>query len=228
LEQMEDMRKEFISNISHDIQSPLSNIKGYTKLLEKETISPEERSQYVSIIQDETTRLSILTKQLLLLASLDRDDSIVKKSPFNVGQQLRDLVRNYQWLVSDKGMMLSYSLPDTEITGDSSLLHTVWDNLLSNAIKYNKPGGSIDLSMKERGDRLFVTFKDTGMGLSPTELERIFDRFYRADSARTRTTEGTGLGLSIAAKIVKLHDGHIHLTSKMDEGTSFVVELSVR
>ncbi|MFE7065134.1 sensor histidine kinase [Sutcliffiella sp. NPDC057660] len=228
LEQMEDMRKEFISNISHDIQSPLSNIKGYTKLLEKETISPEERSQYVSIIQDETTRLSILTKQLLLLASLDRDDSIVKKGPFNVGQQLRDLVRNYQWLISDKGMMLSYSLPDIEITADSSLLHSVWDNLLSNAIKYNKPGGQIDLSMEERGDKLFTTFKDTGMGLSPTDLERVFDRFYRADSARTRTTEGTGLGLSIAAKIVQLHDGQIHVTSKVDEGTSFVVELPVR
>lgn len=228
LEQMEDMRKEFISNISHDIQSPLSNIKGYTNLLEKKTISPEERSQYVSIIQDETTRLSILTKQLLLLASLERDDSIVKKGPFNVGQQLRDLVRNYQWLISDKGMMLSYSLPDTEIIGDSSLLHTVWENLLSNAIKYSKSGGQIDLSMEESGDSLFITFKDTGMGLSPTELEKIFDRFYRADSARTRTTEGTGLGLSIAAKIVQLHDGQIHVTSKVEEGTSFVVELPVR
>ncbi|MBM7620020.1 signal transduction histidine kinase [Bacillus tianshenii] len=227
LGQMDDMRKEFISNISHDIQSPLSNIKGYTTLLEKETISPEERSEYISIIQDETNRLSILTKQLLLLASLDRDDSIVKKTPFNVGQQLRDLVRNYQWLVSDKGMMLSYSLPDTEIIGDPSLLHTVWDNLLSNAIKYNKDGGLIDLIIEDKEDRLLITFKDTGMGLSPAEVERIFDRFYRADAARTRTIEGTGLGLSIVAKIVKLHGGRIHVTSKVDEGTSFVVELPV-
>lgn len=227
LEQMDDMRKEFISNISHDIQSPLSNIKGYTNLLENESISLEERGHYVSIINDEIRRLSTLTKQLLLLASLDRHDDILKKKPFNVGQQIKELVRNYQWLVSEKGIMLSYSLPDTEIIGDTSLLHTVWDNLLTNAIKYNKPDGSIEISIEERGESILVTFKDTGIGLNNTEIERIFDRFYRADTARTRTTEGTGLGLSIVWTIIKLHDGHINVNNKEKEGTTFIVELPV-
>ncbi|MEH7500743.1 HAMP domain-containing sensor histidine kinase [Neobacillus drentensis] len=225
LEQMDDMRKEFISNISHDIQSPLSNIKGYTNLLEKEEISKETRNQYVSIINSEINRLSTLTKQLLLLASLDRNEDIMEKKVFNVGHQLKELIRNYQWTVSEKGIMLSHSLPDIEMIGDPSLLNTVWDNLLSNANKYNKSNGTIEISIEERGQSLFVTFEDTGIGMNHTELERIFDRFYRADMARTRTIEGTGLGLSIVATIVKLHGGQITVNSIEKVGSTFIVEL---
>lgn len=227
LEQMDEMRKEFISNISHDIQSPLSNIKGYTNLLENESISSEEKDHYISIINGEIRRLSTLTKQLLLLASLDRNDDILKKKRFNVGQQIKELIRNYQWLVSEKDIMLSYSLPDIEIIGDPSLLNAVWDNLLSNAIKYNKPYGNIEISIEGREESILVNFKDTGIGLNKIEIERIFDRFYRADIARTRTIEGTGLGLSIVLTIVKLHFGRIIVNSKEKEGTTFTVELPV-
>ncbi|MGX9134898.1 ATP-binding protein [Rummeliibacillus sp. JY-2-4R] len=228
LEQMDDVRKEFISNISHDIQSPLSNIKGYTNLLENESISQEERSQYISIINGEIRRLSTLTKQLLLLASLDRNEDILKKKSFNVSEQIKELVHHYQWLVSEKGIMLSYSLPSIEITGDQSLLNTVWDNLLSNAIKYNKPSGSIDISIEDKGEFVSVTFKDTGIGMKDTESNRIFERFYRVDLARTRTIEGSGLGLSIVATIVKLHGGHVIVNSKESVGSTFIVELPVR
>ncbi|MBX9974795.1 HAMP domain-containing sensor histidine kinase [Cytobacillus firmus] len=228
LEQMDEMRKEFISNISHDIQSPLSNIKGYTNLMGKESIKQEERVHYVSIINGEIRRLSTLTKQLLLLASLDRNDDILKKKAFNVGQQIHELVKNYQWRINEKGIMLSHSLPDTEIIGDPSLLNTVWDNLLANAIKYNKPDGSIDISIEEKGESIFVTIEDTGIGLTNSEIDRIFDRFYRADTARTRTIEGTGLGLSIVWTIVNLHGGHVHVNSKGKEGTAFTIELPIK
>ena len=227
LEQMDDMRKEFTSNISHDIQSPLSNIKGYTNLLESESISSEKREHYVSIINGEIERLSTLTKQLLLLASLDRNEDIMKRKPYNVGKQIKELVRNYQWQIGEKGIMLGYSLPDVEITGDPSLLNTVWDNLLTNAIKYNKSNGSIEILIEEKEKSVLVTFEDTGIGLNDKEIERIFDRFYRVDTARTRSVEGTGLGLSIVATIVKLHGGLIHVNSIENEGTTFVVELPV-
>ncbi|PAE36559.1 sensor histidine kinase [Bacillus sp. 7884-1] len=225
LEQMDDLRKEFISNISHDIQSPLSNIKGYTNLLDNKAISKEKRTQYVSIINSEIKRLSTLTKQLLLLASLDRNEDIMEKKLFNVGQQLKELIRNSQWTVSEKGIMLSYSLPDIEMIGDPSLLNTVWDNLFSNAIKYNKLNGTIEISIEEREQSIFVIFEDTGIGMNTTELERIFDRFFRADMARTRTIEGTGLGLSIVATIVNLHGGHITVNSIEKVGSTFIVEL---
>jgi len=227
LDQMDDMRKEFISNISHDIQSPLSNIKGYTNLLENKSVTPEEKEHYITVINGEIKRLSTLTKQLLLLASLDRNEDIIKKKTFNVGKQLKELVRNYQWLVSEKGIMLGYSLPDTEIYGDPSLLNTVWDNLLTNAIKYNKPDGSVEISIKERKNSIFVTFEDTGIGLNKADQEKIFERFYRVDTARSQAVEGTGLGLSIVAAIVKMHGGQIDISSKEKEGTTIVVELPV-
>lgn len=149
----------------------------------------------------------------------------MKKRLSNVGQQIKELVRNYQWIVSEKGIMLNYSLPDTEIFGDPALLNTVWDNLLTNAIKYNKPNGSIEISPEVKEESILVTFKDTGIGLNNIEIERIFDHFYRSDTARTGTIEGTGLGLSIVWAVVKLHDGHIYVNSKEMEGTAFIVEL---
>lgn len=227
LEQMDDMRKEFISNISHDIQSPLSNIKGYTNILVNEAISNEERNQYVSIINGEIKRLSNLTKQLLLLASLDRNENILKQRAFNLGQQIKDLVRNYQWAVGEKEITLSCTLPDIEIVGDPSLLNTVWDNLLSNAIKYNKQNGDIEITILQKGQTVYVTFQDSGIGINNKEMERIFDRFYRADKARTRTIEGTGLGLSIVKTIINKHNGHIHVKNNENEGTAFIVELPV-
>ncbi|MCM3570275.1 cell wall metabolism sensor histidine kinase WalK [Neobacillus mesonae] len=226
LEQMDEMRKEFISNISHDIQSPLSNIKGYTNLLESDVISKEEKDQYITIINDEIKRLSSLTKQLLLLASLEQNEHVLTKKSINVGTQLKDLIRNNQWAIGEKELMLSYSLPDVEIMGDPSLLNTVWDNLLSNAIKYNKPNGGIEISIKEKGHSVYIIFEDTGIGMKQEDAERIFDRFYRADKART--TEGTGLGLSIIKTIIHLHDGQIRVTSKEGEGTIFIVELPIQ
>ncbi|MFF5996927.1 HAMP domain-containing sensor histidine kinase [Lysinibacillus sp. KU-BSD001] len=227
LERVEDTRKEFISNISHDIQSPLSNIKGYTTLLENDSLSHIERKQYIAIINGEIKRLSTLTKQLLLLASFDRNEEIMKKKRFNVGKQLKELVQSYQWIIGEKGIMLSYNLPDLDINGDPSLLNTVWDNLLTNAIKYNQSDGTIDITVEQCTESIVVTFEDTGIGLSRTEIDRMFERFYRADTSRTRTVEGTGLGLSIVSTIVRLHEGKIHVDSKENEGTTIRVELPV-
>ncbi|OXS75072.1 sensor histidine kinase [Domibacillus enclensis] len=227
LQQLDDTRKEFISNISHDIQSPLSNMKGYTGLLEKEQLNEEEKNQYISIINGEINRLSTLTKQLLLLASLDRNEDLLQKQPVNISTQVKELIRNAQWSTQDKGISLSYSLPDLTINGDPSLLNTVWDNLLTNAIKYNRPNGSIDISLKRAGSKAIMTFSDTGIGMQKSELDRIFERFYRIDTARTRSIDGTGLGLSIVADIVDLHGGQVNVVSIPGEGTAFRVELPI-
>lgn len=225
LEKVEETRKEFISNISHDIQSPLANIQGYTSLLEKDNLDQEEKREYIDIINGEIKRLSTLTKQLLLLASLDQNEEILQKKVFNVSEQIRSLVENYRWQIREKEIMLSYALPPVELKGDPSLLYTVWDNVLSNAIKYNKQNGTIDITVTEQKGHVVILFKDTGIGMSKQAQTRVFDRFYRADSARTRTIEGTGLGLSIAASIVHLHDGDILVESAEEQGTTITITL---
>lgn len=225
LEKLDEMKNEFIGNISHDIQSPLANIKGYVNLLEHNALNENEKYHYVSIINKEINRLSDLTKHLLLLASLDRQERLLKKTTFLLSRQLKEIIYNYQWLIHEREIMISYSLPDIYIKGDPSLLYNVWDNLLTNAIKYNKDHGSIDVLIIESDKNIKVRFRDSGIGLSEGAKERIFDRFYREDSARTRTIEGMGLGLSIVASIVKLHDGSIKVESKKGIGSTFTVYL---
>lgn len=225
LDQLDEMRKELISNISHDIQSPLSNIKGYVNLLENPDADTEERKQSLDIINREINRLSGLTKQLLMLASLDSSLNEVRLSQFDVSEQLKEVIKSYQWALQEKELMIGYSLPETKITGDTSLLYAVWDNLMSNAVKYNRPHGSIEITVSERQGEAEIVFQDTGIGISGSELKRIFDRFYRADASRTSSIEGSGLGLSISAAIVRLHNGTIKVESDKDKGTAFIVRI---
>lgn len=224
LEAINDMRKEFISNISHDIQSPLSNIKGYLRLLKSGSLTAQDR-QHIEVMDIEVNRLSNLTKQLLLLSSIDSKKEMMEKKRFNISDQIKNIVRQYQWSLSEKGIMMSYSLPEMYIEGDPSLLHSVWDNLLSNAIKYNVSNGEIDISIEESDSDLLIKFEDTGIGMDEGVLDRVYDRFYRADSSRTRSIEGTGLGLAIVESVVAMHKGKVEVQSKKGEGTQFTVRL---
>lgn len=225
LKELENMRNEFISNISHDIQSPLSNINGYTELLGNENVTNEQKKEYLFIIREETNRLSSLTSQLLLLTSINQISELRERKEFSLTEQIKSLIMNYKWKLEDKEIALQYSLPNTNYRGDPSLLLSVWDNLLSNAIKYNKKGGNIIIVIKEEKENLLVIFQDTGIGLSPVQQKDIFERFYRADTSRTKEVEGTGLGLSIASKIVSLHGGEILVRSVKEKETIFTVKL---
>ncbi|QED48246.1 sensor histidine kinase [Cytobacillus dafuensis] len=222
LEKVNEMRKEFISNISHDIQSPLSNIKGYMKLLKSSQLTEQDK-QYIEIVDSEVSRLSYMTKQLLLLSSIDSKKEMLEPKRFNVSEQIKNVIRQYQWNLSEKGIMISYSLPETYIYGDSFLLYSVWENLLTNAIKYSEEEGEIDINLNDGGAAIEVSFKDQGIGMESEELDRIYDRFYRVDSSRTRSIEGTGLGLSIVQSIIEMHNGEIKVESKKGEGSIFTV-----
>lgn len=225
LKKLDVMKNKFISNVTHDLQSPLSNIKGYVNLLEKDSLTEEERKKYASIVTKETDRLSNLTKQLLLLSSLDQEERFIHRKTFNVSEQLKDVIFNYQWLINERNLMITYSLKDMEITGDPSLLYNVWDNLLSNAIKYNKPNGEIHIFVEEDDSTISVHFKDTGIGFTKEAKDQLFDRFFREDEARTRSVEGSGLGLSIVKSIINLHEGEIQVESKKNIGSIFTITL---
>src|SRR5699024_12464896 len=200
-------KNEFISNISHDIKSPLSNIKGYVQLLENEAMDRTEKAKYMTIIHQEMSRLSNLTKQLLLLASLNRQEQLLKKEKFLVSEQLKEIIRSHQWSLEEKGLMVSYTLPEkTMIYGDPSMLYNVWENLFTNAIKYNEESGSIDVTVKEHDKSIEVHFEDTGIGWDEHIKERDVDRFFREDSYRNRKIEEIEHGMANVARILELHD----------------------
>jgi signal transduction histidine kinase len=216
-------RKSFISNVSHDFQSPLMNIQGYADLLKSPDLPDADRLSYTSIIDQEAKRLSSLTRQLLLLTSLDQGAYPMKTKEFSLDEQLKSAVQKYRWRLEEQDIHLSYHLAPTRFRGDPELLENVWDNLLTNAIKYNKPGGSIEISLHSDESGAVVSFKDTGVGISEEALPQLFDRFYRGDAARKK--DGTGLGLSIVQQIAELHHGTIEAESTLGAGSLFTLRL---
>ncbi|WP_413306533.1 HAMP domain-containing sensor histidine kinase [Bacillus sp. 1P10SD] len=223
LQENDQIRKEFISNVSHDFQSPLLNIQGYAGLLKSTDLSEEDRENYAEIIQSETKRLSKLTRQLLLLTTLDQSTRMVKYQEFELDEQLKGCVTKYRWWLEEKQINLLMDMEPTTYKGDAALLENVWDNLLTNAIKYNLPEGEIHIRLEAKEMGLEVTVSDTGIGLTDAEKAQLFERFYRAD--KSRSEEGTGLGLSIVKQIIELHKGEIHVTSAPNEGTIFTIKL---
>ncbi|KAA0955953.1 HAMP domain-containing histidine kinase [Sporosarcina sp. ANT_H38] len=223
LSENDRIRKEFISDVSHDFQSPLLNIKGYAELLLDDKLTEDSRKNYATVIQSETERLSSLTKQLLLLTSLDQLSSPLEKRTFELDKQLKEIVRKYRWLLEEKEMTLEMDIEEVRFTGDPAFLEKVWENLLTNALKYTEIGGTIEVVLTEQSDQVKVIVKDNGIGIDEEELKRIFDRFYRADDSRTQETGGTGLGLSIVQQVVKLHGGTIDVVSQKGQGTTFTV-----
>ncbi|MEH6991957.1 HAMP domain-containing sensor histidine kinase [Neobacillus drentensis] len=225
LAKVDQLRKELISNVSHDIQSPITNIKGYLNLLDDEEKSNEKKQNHIKVIHSELNRLSNLSKQLLLLSSIESKKDLMDIKEFNVAEQIISVIQQYRWRINERELMLSYSLPETKLSGDPFLLYSVWENLLTNAIKYNLENGSIDITLTNTSDSIKVQFKDSGIGLAVEQIERIYDRFYRADPSRSKAVEGTGLGLSIVQSIVQLHQGKIVVENGKDSGTTFTVIL---
>ncbi len=223
LQENDRVRKEFISNVSHDFQSPLLNIQGYVDLLKNPLLTEKERQEYAAIIELETKRLSTLTKQLLLLTSLDQSTRIVKRDPYRLDEQLKETVRKYRWQIEEAQLQISYKLEQIIYDGDAGLLQNVWDNLLTNAIKYNVEGGSIHLKLQKNPTSLGILVEDSGIGMTTDQLAKVYDRFYRADASRTK--QGTGLGLAIVKQIVELHGGTVQMESEMNAGTKVYIHL---
>ncbi|MCM3122921.1 MULTISPECIES: HAMP domain-containing sensor histidine kinase [unclassified Mesobacillus] len=224
LQHNDEARKSFINNVSHDFQSPLMNIQGYAELLKTQALDDEHR-EYVEIIDQESKRLSNLTKQLLLLTSLDQKSYPMKRGITRIDTQIKETVRRHQWRLEEKEIEISYHLPPATILADPELLMTVWDNLLTNAIKYNQPEGSIFIQLAQTDEAINITFKDSGIGMSLDQASKIFERFYRVDAARKK--DGTGLGLSIVKHIIELHNGKIEVESELQKGTTFTIKLPI-
>lgn len=222
---LDRMRQEFVSNVSHEFQSPLASIQGFSKTLQSENITEQERRHYLKIIELESKRMSSLCKQLLTLASLDKEEHVLHKQTFQLQKQIKDVIFMLEWQWQEKDIAIEFQAPDLCITADKDLLHQVWTNLCTNSIKFTGSGGTITFHVEERDDKIITSISDNGIGMEKEELDRVFERFYKVDEARVRNVEGTGLGLSIVKKIIDLHDGEILVKSESGKGTTVSVIL---
>lgn len=225
LNQMENMRQEFISNVSHEIQSPLTSIRGFARALENEKLGQAERKHYLEIIEMESERLSRLADDLLKLASLESEQVKFEPKRYRLDQQIRSLLLTCEPQWRDKALNLEVDLQEITISADEDLLSQVWLNLIHNSIKFTPEKGSIKVALCPQGERIEFRIEDSGPGISAEDRVHIFERFYKADKSRTRSKEGSGLGLSIVKKIVEMHGGTIDLHSEVGQGTTFTVSL---
>jgi signal transduction histidine kinase len=228
LGQLETMRQNFVSNVSHEIQSPLTSISGFSKALQQNGLSEEERIRYLSIIQNESERLSRLSDNLLKLASLDSQHHPFVPQVFDLDEQLRKAVvaSEPQW--SAKSLEWSLELPKTKISADEDQLNQVWVNLIGNAIKFTPENGRLELRIEKHTDLIEVILSDTGVGIPIEERNKVFERFYKVDPSHNKMKAGSGLGLAIVQKIVMRHRGSILLKGNSDGGTTVVVTLPHR
>lgn len=228
LHQIETMRQEFISNVSHELQSPLTSIRGFAQALQNEHLNTEAKSHYLAIIETESIRLSRLTENLLRLASLEAEHVRFEPKPYALDKQLRNLILTCEPQWAGKAIDMDVSLEEIELTADQDLMTQVWMNLIHNSIKFTPDGGRIGVALCRRDNAAEFKIEDTGIGISEEDQTRIFERFYKADKSRMRSDSGgSGLGLSIVQKIIEMHKGTITVNSKPGVGTAFTIILPV-
>lgn len=223
LNQMETMRQEFISNVSHELQSPLTSIRGFARALQNDDLSRTDRHHYLTIIELESVRLSKLTDNLLRLACLQTEEVILTPQTYRLDRQIRELILAFEPQWTGKAIEMEVDLAEASITADKEMLSQVWSNLLQNAIKFTPQSGTITVVLEDRSNRIRFTIQDTGIGIAEEDQVHVFERFYKADKARERSVEGSGLGLAIAQKIIALHQGTIQVNSTVGVGSTFTV-----
>ena len=227
LNQMEHLRQEFISNVSHEIQSPLTSIRGFAQALHDEQLSAQDRHHYLTIIETESMRLSRMTDNMLKLASLESKHVKVEPTLYRLDKQIRTLILACEPQWTSKTLDMDVALEEVEILADEDLLSQVWSNLLHNSIKFTPEGGRVWVEVHRVGSHIECRITDTGTGIPEEAQAHVFERFYKADLSRERSNAGSGLGLAIAKKIVELHQGTIGVTSQPDAGTTLIVSLPV-
>lgn len=227
LAKQDETRQKFISDISHEFQTPLTSIQGFANILKEEDLPKEQRVKYANIILYNSKRLSSLAKNMLQLTLLDREEIELELTNYSLVEQMNRVISTQENQAMEKNIEIVFEMPKKEIfiEGDEQRLEQVWTNIISNAIKYTNEGGLITITMKKKSKDIEVSIEDTGIGMSKEVVSHIFERFYREDKARN--VEGNGLGLAIVKSIVDLHHGKIDILSQVDVGTNFIVRLPI-
>lgn len=227
LNTLEDDQKKFVSNVSHDFRSPLTSIKGYIEAMLDGTIPPEMQEKYLNIILFETERLNKLTQSLLELNKYGSKGVMLDLSEFDLNHTIRMTVQTFEGKCKEKHIRFDLILTGQElfVKADFSKIQRVLYNLIDNAIKFSHNDSTITIETTERNEKVFVSVKDTGIGIPKDSLSKVWERFYKTDLSRGKDKKGTGLGLSIVKEIIQAHDENINVISTEGVGTEFIFTL---
>jgi len=227
LKQLERTREEFVANVSHELRTPLSLIKGYIEtLLDGARNNPEVAERFLRIIERNTNRLDLLIQDLLTISALESGRMKLNLQPVDLHALAEKALNDLHGRAENKNVTLVNELPLLPTLADANRLDQVFANLVDNAIKYGRPNGRVTVSgRKLEDDRLELFVQDDGPGIPPEALDRVFERFYRVDKARSRDQGGTGLGLSIVKHIVQAHGGEVRVESELGKGATFFFTL---
>ncbi len=223
----EDNQKQFIANVSHDFRSPLTSIKGYIEAMADGTIPPEMSGKYLNIVLNETERLTKLTNSLLTLNNLNTRGMHLDVSDFDINKVIKNTAATFEGTCKAKRIRFKLVLCGEKlyVTADMGKIQQVLYNLIDNAIKFSDPNSSIKLETSEKNDTVFVSVKDSGIGIPKESQKLIFDRFYKTDMSRGKDKKGTGLGLAITKEIINAHHENINVISTVGVGTEFIFTL---
>ena len=217
------MRREFTANVSHELKSPLHAISGYAELLKSDMVLEGDTSYFASKIYDESQRMIRLVQDIITLSRLDEGEENTVKNKIDLYVLAEAICDELSPLAKEKDVVLEIAGTNVIIDGIPQLLHSMLYNICENGIKYNRPGGSVTISLEKHDRNVIVTIRDTGIGISKSDQKRIFERFYRVDKSHSKSVGGTGLGLSIVKHSVKLHNAKLEIESIVDEGTMFTI-----
>lgn len=223
---IETLKTDFVSNVSHEMKTPIAVIKNSAQLLQLGTLSEEEKKEYAKTIDNAAGRLSDLITNILKLNKLDNQRIPPEAEVYDVCRQLCGCVLRFEDKWEEKAINLEMEIEDAAmIYADESLLELVWNNLISNAVKFTEPGGRITISQTSDENYITVAVSDTGCGMSRESINHVFDKFYQGDTSHS--TEGNGLGLALVKRVLELTDGDIQVVSKEGEGSIFTVTFPV-
>ncbi|MGO4180160.1 sensor histidine kinase [Paenibacillus sp. MCAF9] len=227
LQQLEQMRREFVTNVSHEVQSPLTSISGYAIALKQANLADTDRNRYLDIIIAEAKRMSKMSDSLLKLSLLESQSQQMRLTAFRLDEQIRRIIVAIQPQWSTRNIQFDLHLPTVIFSADHDLLNQVWTNIIGNSIKFSQDGGIIKVSIQQDIKNVTVQISDSGIGIAPEDQKRIFERFFKADRSHSRKYEGSGMGLAIVKQIVSLHQGDIRVESEPGRGTTFIVTLPI-
>ncbi|WP_459926722.1 ATP-binding protein [Desulfosporosinus burensis] len=228
LERLDQTRREFVSNLSHEMKTPLSIIQAFTEALQDDlAVDINEKNSYLNNIYEETARLKRLITDILDLKKMEEGYEDFKMNDVDLKLLASSVQSNFSTLVEEKGVKLTFHISRKTplVWGDSDRIKQVFINLLDNAVRHTPKGGEIVITIAHKADNVLIEIKDSGIGIAPEDLPMIWERFYKGDKSRSRSQGGTGLGLAIVKRIIETHGGHISVWSKPGEGTIFTIIL---